>query len=639
MSPTFPNITECGSGEEEGGGEFLGIEKWIIGVIFGLLGSIAINTGNNIQSLGLMRLEKKTREAKKANEKKDVAVKESGNRVAASDGNDAGNGADHGDDGEDEDSIEQISPGHSRVWILGTCVFVSGSLMNFASYPFAPQSMLASLESVQFVSNLLFGKIMHGAEVTGKMWAGTVITLVGTITAVSFSSKVPLDVRIDDLILMWLEPLWLAYLIVMGGSLIALSTTYKIYEVRKKKGDPLPGTHIIMPIMYAVWSALFGTLSVCQAKVLGELLASNGQGPCKDQVFEHWFTYVSILLWVATVGVWLYRLNDALSKFNPLFIIPLLQCMFIFFAIVSGGIFFKEFNGFSAGQWVGFCFGVTIMFGGLVFLVPTDEDDHDDDLPDLPPEVLALMAQQGGGVGGAGGAGGAGETQDGDEEQGGIKVNPVLDMPPPVPSSPTVEPRKAAVAGGRRKSMALEIGEGLANLIAGGPITVDHHKAGQDTKAPNAKSGGAANAGQAPDGNRRVTARRVSLAGALLIANLEKQQREDDKFEQKAKMRRASEMYNNAKKQAPGGVVGSEVMDKVKTELKGVRSPVGSPAGTQERELGDDVGSPGGGESVTELSLTAVGEDDAESLPRNIIPFENEKASDHPNHVGKDSPC
>jgi hypothetical protein len=72
-------------------------------------------------------------------------------------------------------------------------------------------------------------------------------------------------------------------------------------------------------------------------------------------------------------------LNDALGKFNPLFIIPLLQCMFIFFAIVSGGIFFKEFSAFTAGQWCGFCAGVAIMFGGLVFLVPKDEVDDDDE--------------------------------------------------------------------------------------------------------------------------------------------------------------------------------------------------------------------------------------------------------------------
>ena len=91
-------------------------------------------------------------------------------------------------------------------------------------------------------------------------------------------------------------------------------------------------------------------------------------------------------MWFITVGIWLYRLNDALSKFDPLFIIPLLQCNFILFAIISGGIFFKEFESFSAGQWAGFCSGVIVMFTGLGFLTPSpeeteegdDESDHSD---------------------------------------------------------------------------------------------------------------------------------------------------------------------------------------------------------------------------------------------------------------------
>jgi hypothetical protein len=44
------------------------------------------------------------------------------------------------------------------------------------------------------------------------------------------------------------------------------------------EGNPLPNSNVIMPIVYSVWSALFGTLSVSQAKVLGELLAINGDG-------------------------------------------------------------------------------------------------------------------------------------------------------------------------------------------------------------------------------------------------------------------------------------------------------------------------------------------------------------------------
>ena len=39
----------------------------------------------------------------------------------------------------------------------------------------------------------------------------------------------------------------------------------------------------------------------------------------------HWFTYAAIAAWLLTVGVWLFRMNEALAKYNPLFIIPLLQ--------------------------------------------------------------------------------------------------------------------------------------------------------------------------------------------------------------------------------------------------------------------------------------------------------------------------
>ena len=54
--------------------------------------------------------------------------------------------------------------------------------------------------------------------------------------------------------------------------------------------------------------------------------------------------YITLGLWAAFVVIWLHRLNEALSKYNALYIIPLMQGGFIFFAIVSGGIFFNEFD-------------------------------------------------------------------------------------------------------------------------------------------------------------------------------------------------------------------------------------------------------------------------------------------------------
>lgn len=119
------------------------------------------------------------------------------------------------------------------------------------------------------------------------------------------------------------------------------------------------------------------------------------------------------------MSVWLFRLNSALSMFDPIFAIPLLQANFIFFAIVSGGIYFQvteqiyhhfklikiwlnfnavvqnfepnsnpdsshqEFNYMSTFKWFGFIPGVIIIFVGISLLSPPDEGSdgrHGDEL-------------------------------------------------------------------------------------------------------------------------------------------------------------------------------------------------------------------------------------------------------------------
>ena len=81
---------------------------------------------------------------------------------------------------------------------------------------------------------------------------------------------------------------------------------------------------------------------------------------------------------------WLVRLNDALALYDPLFIIPLLQANFIFFAIMSGGIYFQEFNYMTPIMWVGFTSGVIVIFSGLYFLAPSPPTSEE-----LPHEPTA----------------------------------------------------------------------------------------------------------------------------------------------------------------------------------------------------------------------------------------------------------
>jgi len=294
-----------------------------LGVVLGLAGSIAINTGNNIQSLGMQQLE--------------------------------------------IDSDDEIHICSSRTWVLGTFVFVTGALLNFASYGFAPQSTLASLESIQFVTNLFFSKVLLKKDISPKMYAGTILTVSGTVFAVMFSSKEAAPIEdIADLVLLWENYLWIGYLfflLILAG---VLQLVYRYWEKREEKTE---GCENAMAAIYALVSALWGTLSVVFAKLLAVLLELEGSGE-NISIFSHWFMWTTLLCWLVLMSFWLYRLNSALSLYNPLFIIPLLQANFIFFAIISGGIYFQEFNYMKDFQWAGFSFGVCCMFLGIFLLVP-----------------------------------------------------------------------------------------------------------------------------------------------------------------------------------------------------------------------------------------------------------------------------
>ena len=79
-------------------------------------------------------------------------------------------------------------------------------------------------------------------------------------------------------------------------------------------------------------------------------------------------TYLVIGLFLSTVGFWLYRLNSALGKYDPLFIIPAIQAGYIFWATLSAGVYFQEFDPLDDWQLALFGVGFGLMFAGLFVL-------------------------------------------------------------------------------------------------------------------------------------------------------------------------------------------------------------------------------------------------------------------------------
>ena len=65
------------------------------------------------------------------------------------------------------------------------------------------------------------------------------------------------------------------------------------------------------------------------------------------------------------------------SRYDPLFIILLLQANYILFSTVTGGIYFKEFAELTVFSAAMFGLGVAIMFVGLYLLAPVTSFEED----------------------------------------------------------------------------------------------------------------------------------------------------------------------------------------------------------------------------------------------------------------------
>ncbi|GMI02865.1 hypothetical protein TrVE_jg4765 [Triparma verrucosa] len=333
----------------------MGDSLWLLGLAFGLFGSIGVNTGNNLQSLGLHNLAK------------------------------------------DHEGEEKKPPNtKSKLWVVGTALFILASLANFAAFAFAPAALLASLEATQFATNILFGRFILGSYVSPRMYLGTFLVIVATIGVVlsfAFADTPEIEYGVQDVLDCFISTKYIIFIVFMVvlAVILHLATNWlrNQNQMNKKSGVAKSGEDwklTLEPVCYAAFSAIFGTQAVVQAKCLALLLGAKG-------AFGHWLIYVTLVGWLCFVFIWLTRMNDALGMYSALFIIPLLQANYILLAIVNGGIFFDEFRAFETVHWVIFAIGLVGIFVGLYYLRPEVGEDHEID-SQIEAEKAAFIAPQ-----------------------------------------------------------------------------------------------------------------------------------------------------------------------------------------------------------------------------------------------------
>ena len=116
------------------------MKHWLVGVAINIVGSLMVNFGTN-----MMKSSHNNNDKEKANDDDDNSSISISNTVNSNITTDALLEA------------KKIIPKKewNHTWRIGISFFTIGSLLNFVSFAFAAQSLLAALGGIQFVSNVI----------------------------------------------------------------------------------------------------------------------------------------------------------------------------------------------------------------------------------------------------------------------------------------------------------------------------------------------------------------------------------------------------------------------------------------------------------------------------------------------------
>eukprot|EP01062_Namystynia_karyoxenos_P012659 TRINITY_DN14571_c1_g1_i1.p1 TRINITY_DN14571_c1_g1~~TRINITY_DN14571_c1_g1_i1.p1 ORF type:complete len:551 (+),score=129.75 TRINITY_DN14571_c1_g1_i1:35-1654(+) len=169
----------------------------------------------------------------------------------------------------------------------------------------------------------------------------------------------------------------------MSTTGLTRSTSYLADESPRSQAVFRRGTSVAVPapdptaaVAAAVAPAVLSCFCLQLSKIIGELIAETVNG---HNEFADWPAYVFILSLLAVNTLQVKMLQAALIDFSALVVVPIFQVSLTLFAVIGGGIYFKEFDAWGVGgdqgslrgQLAGpllFSFGLLLAVTGVICL-------------------------------------------------------------------------------------------------------------------------------------------------------------------------------------------------------------------------------------------------------------------------------
>ncbi|KAF2981881.1 hypothetical protein EK904_011835, partial [Melospiza melodia maxima] len=240
----------------------------------------------------------------------------------------------------------------SKLWCCGIALLGLAELGTFSAYALAPIALLAPLGSVSVIElrekNYIFFFLHSGR--------GT-LTITGIYLLVTFAPSVPQELtarQVQNYLVSW------PFLILEILIFCILLYFYKRKAVK----------HIMVLLMMV---ALLASLTVIAVKAVSSMIALSVKG--KMQLTYSIFYIMSILM-ATSCAFQVKFLNQAMHLYEATAVVPINFVFFTTSAIISGVIFYREFQSAALLSVFMFLFGCLLSFLGVIIIARNKKEEH-----------------------------------------------------------------------------------------------------------------------------------------------------------------------------------------------------------------------------------------------------------------------
>lgn len=217
---------------------------------------------------------------------------------------------------------------------------------------------------------MIFAPLLLKEKVFALSVVSTAIIIIGASIAVVFAPHKDTVYSISELFDFFNSTAWLIYMVII---LVYCLIGWYFVNKTEKMANTSPTIKRFQRFIYPSISGSIGAQSVLYAKCVVELLINSFSG--HGNLWVHFQTYLVTCCMFTTIMLQIKWLNDGLKKFDASYTVPVFTSFWILLSVISGLIFYKEYEGMNPFQMVMFLIGVATTVTGVIMLSRRELND------------------------------------------------------------------------------------------------------------------------------------------------------------------------------------------------------------------------------------------------------------------------